>query len=48
LGNTGTRDDLPALQTAAEDAEPLVREHALWAIDRIAAREKPPACSGGL
>jgi epoxyqueuosine reductase len=40
LGNTGTRADLPALQTAAADAEPLVREHALWAIDRIAAREK--------
>lgn len=42
LGNTGTRDDLPALQTAAADAEPLVSEHALWAIDRIAAREKLP------
>jgi epoxyqueuosine reductase len=42
LGNTGTRDDLPALQTAAADAEPLVREHAAWAIDRIAAREKLP------
>jgi epoxyqueuosine reductase len=42
LGNTGTRDDLPALQTAAADAEPLVREHAVWAIDRIAAREKLP------
>ena len=40
LGNTGTRDDLPALQTAAADVEPLVREHAVWAIDRIAAREK--------
>jgi epoxyqueuosine reductase len=42
LGNTGTRDDLPALQTAAADVEPLVREHAVWAIDRIAAREKLP------
>ena len=42
LGNTGTRDDLPALQSAAADAEPLVREHAVWAIDRIAAREKLP------
>ena len=42
LGNTGTRADLPALQTAAADAEPLVREHAVWAIDRIAAREKLP------
>jgi len=41
LGNTGTRDDLPALQKAAEDAEPLVREHAAWAINRIAARKNP-------
>jgi epoxyqueuosine reductase len=41
LGNTGTRDDLPALQTAAEDSEPLVREHAAWAINRIAARKNP-------
>ena len=40
LGNTGTRDDLPSLQAAAADAELLVREHALWALDRIAAREK--------
>jgi epoxyqueuosine reductase len=41
LGNTGSRDDLPALQTAAEDSEPLVREHAAWAINRIAARKNP-------
>ncbi len=35
LGNTGTRDDVPALQAAAKDAEPLVREHATWALGRI-------------
>lgn len=39
LGNTGTRDDLPALQHATEDKEPLVREHAQWAIARIKSRE---------
>lgn len=38
LGNVGTADDLPSLQKAAQDSEPLVREHAVWAIDRIAAR----------
>jgi epoxyqueuosine reductase len=35
LGNVGTADDLPALQKARVDSEPLVAEHAQWAIDRI-------------
>ncbi|MEZ0294950.1 MAG: tRNA epoxyqueuosine(34) reductase QueG [Candidatus Methylacidiphilales bacterium] len=36
LGNIGTAEDLPALQAAAmSDAEPLVREHAAWAVTRI-------------
>jgi len=35
LGNTGTEDDLPALKRAAEDTEPLIAEHAQWAIDEI-------------
>lgn len=35
LGNTGTHEDIPALQEAAADAEPLVREHAAWALGRI-------------
>lgn len=38
LGNTGTPEDLPALQRALEDAEPLVREHAAWAVARIGGR----------
>ncbi len=38
LGNTGTGDDLPALQRAAEDPDPLIAEHAAWAIGRIQAR----------
>ncbi|HEX4084452.1 MAG TPA: tRNA epoxyqueuosine(34) reductase QueG [Chthoniobacteraceae bacterium] len=38
LGNIGTRDDLPALERAVADPEPLVREHAQWAIGQIAQR----------
>lgn len=38
LGNTGTADDLPALRQAAADPDPLVAEHAAWAISRINAR----------
>lgn len=38
LGNTGTREDLPALEIAAADAEPLIAEHARWALGRIRQR----------
>src|SRR5213082_191963 len=38
LGNVGTADDLPALELAAVDAEPLIAEHAQWAIERIKER----------
>jgi len=38
LGNVGTQGDLPALQRAAFDPEPLIAEHATWAIDRILGR----------
>jgi epoxyqueuosine reductase len=38
LGNVGTGEDLPALQRAALDSEPLIAEHAAWAIKRIRAR----------
>ena len=38
LGNVGTRDDLPALADAARDAEPLIAEHAAWAITQIQKR----------
>lgn len=38
LGNIGTRDDLTALQAAAEDPEPLISEHAHWAIAQIVQR----------
>jgi epoxyqueuosine reductase len=35
LGNTGDESALPALQRALDDTEPLVREHAKWAIEEI-------------
>jgi epoxyqueuosine reductase len=38
LGNTGGPGDLPALERAAADPEPLIAEHARWAIDRIRSR----------
>ena len=36
LGNWGHPDAAPALEKALADPEPLVREHARWALDRIA------------
>ncbi len=38
LGNVGTREDLASLQRAATDPEPLIAEHAQWAISRICQR----------
>ncbi len=39
LGNTGDATDLPALETAAADPDPLISEHASWAIAEIRRRE---------
>jgi epoxyqueuosine reductase len=38
LGNVGAEGDLPALHQAAIDPEPLIAEHATWAIGQILAR----------
>lgn len=38
LGNTGTEEDLPALERAATDEDPLIVEHAQWAIAKIRGR----------
>ena len=35
LGNTGGPEALPALHRAAHDSEPLIAEHAAWAIEKI-------------
>jgi epoxyqueuosine reductase len=38
LGNAGDESALPALEKAAHDSEPLIAEHARWAIEQINAR----------
>ncbi len=38
LGNTGTLEDVPALEAAAADENPLIAEHAQWAVAEIRAR----------
>jgi epoxyqueuosine reductase len=38
LGNVGTAEDLPALERAALDPEPLIAEHARWAVGRVRER----------
>jgi epoxyqueuosine reductase len=38
LGNVGDGADLAALENVASDPEPLIAEHAIWAIEQIRAR----------
>jgi epoxyqueuosine reductase len=40
LGNVGDESALPALEKSAHDPEPLIAEHARWAISEIEARRK--------
>ncbi len=42
LGNTGSLADLPALQPLTEDENPLIAEHACWAVLEILHRAKEP------
>jgi epoxyqueuosine reductase len=35
LGNVGTPADLPTLKALSRDPDPLISEHALWAVQRI-------------
>ncbi len=39
LGNTGTAEDLPLLKEAAASDDPLVAEHAQWAVEEIESRQ---------
>jgi len=39
LGNVGSSDDVQSLVAALGDPEPLVREHVVWALARIASAE---------
>lgn len=38
LGNSGDRTAIPALQRALADPEPLIRQHAAWALGRLGGR----------
>ncbi len=38
LGNVGSEEDLPALRNAALNTDPLIAEHAAWAVSRITER----------
>jgi epoxyqueuosine reductase len=39
LGNVGTSEDLPVLNRLARDTDPLIAEHASWAVEQIGKRE---------
>ncbi len=47
LGNVGTADDAAVLATAAHDDDPLVRDHAAWAMARLGDRTSPPTSHSG-
>ncbi len=47
LGNVGDETALPALTLAATDKEPLIVEHARWAMEQIEARKGGQTKSGG-
>ncbi len=40
LGNVGTGDDVPLLEVALRHDEPLVREHAAWALGVVRQRDR--------
>jgi epoxyqueuosine reductase len=42
LGNTGASEHLEAIQEFLEDEDPLLREHAAWAAERLRARCREP------
>lgn len=39
IGNNGDEKDIPILEQAMQDNEPMVREHAKWALEKIKGRE---------
>jgi epoxyqueuosine reductase len=47
LGNAGGPEALPALRKALTDPEPLVREAAAWAVERVEARHAAAAAPHG-
>ena len=47
LGNTAGLEALPALEKATQDKEPLIAEHAVWAIEQIRERTRPRVGGNG-
>ncbi len=45
LGNVGTEDDIAAVEVAAADENPLIAEHASWALQEIRSRLFPAPSS---
>jgi epoxyqueuosine reductase len=41
LGNVGTFEDLDVLNTLAQDNDPLIAEHAAWALEQVRRRVRP-------
>jgi len=41
LGNVGAAQDLPALERCCSDADPVIAEHAAWAVERLQFRQIP-------
>jgi epoxyqueuosine reductase len=39
MGNSGDRRFIPRLEAAAENSDPVVREHAMWALQRLRSKE---------
>jgi epoxyqueuosine reductase len=48
LGNWGSPDAVPVLTRALSDAEPLVRAHAAWALDRVGSSAAADVLSAAL
>jgi epoxyqueuosine reductase len=42
LGNVGTGEDVPALESALDDPEPLVHAHAAWALTKLGSIRNSP------
>ncbi|MBK9207032.1 MAG: tRNA epoxyqueuosine(34) reductase QueG [Anaerolineales bacterium] len=42
VGNNGTEKDIPILEQAMQDEEPMIREHAKWALTKRNADFSPP------
>ena len=42
LGNVGTADDLEALGRALDESDPILREHAAWALVQLCTRQARP------